>query len=338
MCNTMIFNFSKMSICYFCACNYVQIALGLCATQCFVQFLEIFFFVILVMAKQRKLLVTTTTTCLARPQPFWCKPFSNMCTPSVCIDVDEEHPIGCACALCFLHVGTTAPGPEVQLVACPEAQDVPASPPEMQLVARPEAQDVPAPRWFNPPAEPPRAPLLCRRQRSRCLGVTTLEPLGHNRNYWRQLQVAQQKLRRRDQMILRLRADQTKLSNELAITHVRSDKAKTITWDGATSCALRVTLGNVKAARACLVLMEHHLSRSTMLRYELQTSGGLKFAVRCFHNTFLRSFGDGSAEVCRGAICDQESLPNLLEDEIESSGVCLIVSVVLHQATNQDNI
>ena len=218
------------------------------------------------------------------------------------IDVECVLPIGCACALCSLKSqrdsAVAAPSSsaslKVQLVACPD---------------------------------PPHALLACR-QRSRCLeGDAEEQHVRHRCSaevllLRRLIKSEKQRTRRREFMVLKLRADLQKSSHELAIPHRGGASSRSVTWDGCTSCALRVTIGNVSAVRAGLVLPEQKLSRQTVSRYELHTSGALRFAGRCFHNAFLRSFRDGSAEACRGALCDCEILPNLLEDEPASSRIC----------------
>ena len=90
--------------------------------------------------------------------------------------------------------------------------------------------------------------------------------------------------------------------HSLAISHKGALASRSLVWEGSIACALRVTIGDVSAICAGLVLLESKTSRQTVTRAEVHTSGALKFAARCNHHALLRALGDGSAAACRGAI------------------------------------
>ena len=234
------------------------------------------------------------------------------------IDIEASHPATCPCALCFasrIEPCNLQTGPVVPYNA--EA-------PVLDNVAVEVAEAI----VLHNVAEAPGAQALVLD--TVAVGVLKRRSafLDQSRNALRRERAKVRKLEQQIEVLKREHA--------LAISHVDGDSSRTVTWSGAISCALRVTLGNVSANRASAVLLESKASRWSVTRWELQVSAALKYVSRCFHHAFLKSFGDGS--VCMGALTDSESLPVLLDDPHHADGIAggfkLAIDHVASDATN----
>ena len=158
------------------------------------------------------------------------------------IDIEASHPAACPCALCFasrIEPCNLQTGPVVPYNA--EA-------PVLDNVAVDVAQAI----VLHNVAEAPGAQALVLD--TVAVGVLKRRSafLDQSRNALRRERAKVRKLEQQIEVLKREHA--------LAISHVNGDSSRTVTWSGAISCALRVTLGNVSANRASAVLLESKAS------------------------------------------------------------------------------
>ena len=139
----------------------------------------------------------------------------------------------------------------------------------------------------------------------------------------RELRTTQRALRRskKTNRILKQQLKHIEHANSLEIVHRGQNSKRTLTWSGSVAMALRVTIGNVSARKAHLVLLEKQMARSTVTRAEIQSRGVLKYAARCMHNLYLKLFDDGSHLARRGLLSVTETLPILVDSIPECTGI-----------------
>ena len=158
------------------------------------------------------------------------------------IDIEASHPATCPCALCFasrIEPCNLQTGPVVSYNAEAPVLDNVAVDVAQAIVLHNVAVDV---------AQAPGAQALVLD--TVAVGVLKRRSafLDQSRNALRRERAKVRKLEQQIEVLKREHA--------LAISHVNGDSSRTVTWSGAISCALRVTLGNVSANRASAVLLE----------------------------------------------------------------------------------